>query len=310
MNKIQKLLLKVMSSPSIDMTEDYTWIRKLQSFFSPKPLRKKDHIFDQKIYSLDGSHEIPVRIFYPEEKKYDDILLFFHGGGWVIGDIETYTKTCINMADLTGRLVFSVNYRLAPEHPYPEGFNDCYQATEWVLNNIKEMGLVDFSQVTLIGDSAGGNLVAAISQKLRDENKKIPAKQILIYPVTYWDHTDDSPFESIRTKGYDYGLTSKNIQEYMELYQPDTEKRKSNYISPLMADDLSFQPDTLVITSENDPLRDEGEAYGKALKEAGNNVVIHRVDKSAHNFITYPKFSSVVKEAYEYINRFLNQKSN
>ncbi len=306
MNKIVKLILKVMSSPKIDMKQDYPVIRKVQQFFSRKPIRKKNQILDQKIYSVDG-HEIPVRIFYPEVKNHEDVLLFFHGGGWVIGDVDTYTQTCLNMADLTERVVFSVDYRLAPEFPYPAGLDDCYQVTLWVLTHLKVLGLEDISQVTLIGDSAGGNLAAAVALKLRDEQNLVLHNQILLYPVTYWDHSENSPFETIRTKGFDYGLTSKKVQDYMDLYQPDENKRKTPYISPLMCTDLTNQPRTLVITAENDPLRDEGEAYGAALEKAGAYVKIIQVKGTVHGFIGFPKFSKVITEAYQEISRFLNQ---
>ncbi|WP_414839040.1 alpha/beta hydrolase [Carnobacterium sp. TMP28] len=308
MNPIVKLALKLVSSPKINMEEDYLWIRKVQRFFSGKPIRSNYRILDRKIYSADKSHDIPVRIFQPVEKKSDDVLLFFHGGGWVIGDINTYTKPCINMADLTGRTVYSVDYRLAPEYPYPAGLEDCYRVADAMLDNLSLIGLTSASQLTLIGDSAGGNLAAAVSLLLRDNRKDHPQKQILLYPVAYWDHTENSPYESIRTKGTDYGLTAKKVSEYMDLYQPDEEKRKSPYISPLMASDLTRQPDTLVLTSENDPLRDEGEAYAKALENAGNRVRVHRVKESVHGFITYPKLSKLVVEAYQQINDFLDEK--
>lgn len=296
MNRIIKMVLKAFSSPKIDMKEDYPLVRKLQNLFAPKP--KKDYlILDRKIYSEDFSHDIPVRIFYPRKMEHSDGLLFFHGGGWVIGNIDTYTNVCINMAELTGRTVYSVDYRLAPEHPYPQGLEDCFRATEVLL---------DDSKLTLIGDSAGANLAAAVSLMLRDKGKAVPKKQILLYPVTYWDHSDASPFKSIRTNGVDYGLTSKKVREYMELYQPDSSLRKGPYISPLMAEDLSRQPDTLVITAQFDPLRDEGEAYGIALRKAGNRVRIHRILGAVHGFIAYPRFAKSVTEAYREINDFLN----
>lgn len=307
MNPLFKLVLKVMSSPKINMQEDYPWVRKLQHFFTGRPLRENYHILDREIYSADGTHHIPVRIFYPEKKKTNDVLLFFHGGGWVIGDIDTYTKPCINMADLTGRIVYSVDYRLAPEHPFPAGLEDCYRVAEILLDHLERTGLTNYSQITLIGDSAGGNLTAAVSLRLRDKGKIIPAKQILIYPVTYWDHTEQSPYRSVQTKGFDYGLTAKKVQDYMEMYQPDMEKRKSPYVSPLMAEDLTCQPKTLILTAENDPLRDEGEAYGEALRQAGNNVKTYRLNKSVHDFITYPKFTRQIKEAYQVINQFLDE---
>lgn len=307
MNLLFKLLLKVLSSPKINMQEDYPLVRKMQQFITGTPVKNKYQVLDRKIYSEDETHDIPVRIFYPERKRTNNILLFFHGGGWVIGDINTYTKACLHMADLTGRTVYSVDYRLAPEHPYPAGLKDCYRVAEVLLEHLERTGLTEYSQITLIGDSAGANLAAAVSLLLRDKGKQVPCKQILIYPVTYWDHTIRSPFESIQTKGFDYGLTAKKVQEYMEMYQPLDEKRKSPYISPLMAEDLKNQPDTLILTAENDPLRDEGEAYGKALASAGNKVVMHRVPKSIHGFMTYPKFARPLKEAYHVINQFLNQ---
>ncbi|SEK20720.1 Acetyl esterase/lipase [Carnobacterium iners] len=307
MKPLVKIALKLLSSPKINMEEDYLWIRKVQRLFSGKPIRSNYRILDRKIYSADKSHDIPVRIFKPAEKKSDEVLLFFHGGGWVIGDINTYTKPCINMADLTGRTVYSVDYRLAPEFPYPAGLEDCYRVADAMLDNLSLIGLTSASQLTLIGDSAGGNLAAAVSLLLRDNRKDYPQKQILLYPITYWDHTENSPYESIRTKGTDYGLTAKKVSEYMDLYQPDREKRKSPYISPLIATDLTRQPNTLILTSENDPLRDEGEAYAKALKNAGNTVRVSRVKESVHGFITYPKISKLVIEAYQQINNFLDE---
>lgn len=306
MNPIIKFVLKMMSSPKINMQEDYELVRTFQQLFSKKD-KKGYVIFDQTIYSEDHSHEIPIRVFHPKEQRHPDVLVFVHGGGWVTGNIDTYTTTCINMADLTGRIVYSVSYRLAPEFPYPAGLQDCYRIADILLNHMELVNLSNAAQVTFIGDSAGANLIAAMSLLLRDKGNIVPAKQILLYPVTYWDHSIDSPFESIRTNGYDYGLTAKKMQEYMELYEPDLVTRQHAYIAPLMAEDLSNQPDTLIITAEYDPLRDEGEAYGGKLREAGNNVRIHRVKETVHGFIRYPKFVEPVEEAYTLINQFLNE---
>jgi len=307
MNPLFRIVLKLVSSPKINMQEDYLWVRKVQQFFSSKPKRGY-RILDKKIYSEDRSHDIPVRIFYPKEPLNEDVLVFFHGGGWVIGDIDTYTTACTNMADLTGRVVYSVDYRLAPEYPYPSGLEDCYRIAETLMTHLELSGSTEASQITLIGDSAGGNLAAAVSLLLRDRGKAVPAKQILLYPVTYWNHTESSPFESIRTNGYEYGLTAKKVQEYMEMYEPDLTNRKDPYISPLMAKDLKDQPKTLIITAEFDPLRDEGEMYGIALKEAGNDVVIQRIGGAVHGFITYPKFAVPMTATYQAINDFLNEK--
>lgn len=305
MNPLVKFVLKVTSSPKINMQEDYPKVRKLQRILAPKP-KKGYVIFDHEIYSEDRSHNIPVRVFHPKEQLHPDALLFFHGGGWVIGDIETYTNACINMADMTGRVVYSVDYRLAPEHPYPAGLYDCYRVAEVLMTHLKLSGLTDASQLTLIGDSAGGNLAAAVSLLLRDRGQVVPARQILLYPVTYGDHTEASPFESIRTYGYDYGMTSKKVEDFMSLYVPEADDRENPYVAPLMAKDLSNQPETLVITAEFDPLRDEGEAYAFALQKAGNKADIHRVNRIVHGFINFPKFTYSVVDAYKQINAFLN----
>lgn len=307
MNPFARFILKMIASSNIDIQKDYEKVRKYRRFASwlTGTSKKNYAIMDSQIYSEDRSHEIPVRIFHPKTRRYNDPMLYFHGGGWVTGDIETYTTACINMADALGRVIYSVDYRLAPEHPFPEGLEDCLRVTTVLMENLKMTGIESASQWILAGDSSGANLAAAVSLRLRDEGKTVPSRQVLLYPVTHFDHTENSPFESVRTKGKDYGLTAKRIQDYMEMYQPVLEERKSPYVAPLMAEDFSNQPRTLIITAEHDLLRDEGEAYGKALEQAGNDVMVHRIPESAHGFITLPPFTKPVEETYEVMNEFL-----
>lgn len=306
MNPFMKFVLKLLSSPKMDVSEDYKWMRRLRRALSPGP-KKGYRILDLQIYSEDYTHEIPVRVFHPKRQNHPEPILFFHGGGWVIGDIDTYTNPCINLATSMGRIVYSVDYRLAPEHPFPAGLDDCYRAAEVLFKQLQLNGAESPSQWILMGDSAGANLAAAVSLRLRDENKESPTRQVLVYPVTYWDHTEASPFTSIRTNGYEYGLTSANVQGYMEMYAPDVDVRKTSYVSPLMAEDLKNLPDTLVITAEFDPLRDEGEAFGRALREAGNYTRIHQVKNAVHGFFTYPATAETLTGAYDVIKEFLNQ---
>lgn len=308
MNVFIRLILKVLSSPKVDVTEDYQWIRWLRRVVSGGP-KKGYRILDIHLYSEDYTHEIPIRVFYPKHLLHPEPILFFHGGGWVIGDIETYTNPCINLADGTGRVVYSVDYRLAPEHPYPAGFDDCYRAADFLFQNnkIKELnGATGASNWILMGDSAGANLASAVSLRLKKEKKARPKKQVLFYPVTYWDHTEASPFDSIRTNGYDYGLTAAKVQGYMELYAPDIAVRQTPFVSPLMATDLTDISETLLFTAEFDPLRDEGEAFGRALQDAGNNTVIHQVERAVHGFFTYPMVSTILTSAFAEMNTFLN----
>lgn len=303
MNPIFKFVMKLASSPRIDMQEDYMWVRKLQSFFS-RTSSDDYHFLDEKIYSENLDHEIPIRIFYPKVRKHEESIIYLHGGGWTLGDVDTYTSACINLANHLNRVVYLVDYRKAPEHPYPAALEDCLRAVKVLQNPVAEG---KNKKWILMGDSAGGNLAAAVSLKLKEEGEILPDKQVLIYPLTYWDHSENSPFESIRTNGYDYGLTIKKIAEYTEMYIPNEVERKSPYAAPLMADDLSNQPDTLVITAEFDPLRDEGEAYGKALIEAGNHVEIRRILDSVHGFITYPPIVEPLNQSYKIMNEFLKE---
>src|SRR5690606_18850509 len=157
-------------------------------------------------------HRVPVRVFAPTERRREDLLLFFHGGGWVTGDIESYTPACATMADLTGCHVASVDYRLAPEHPLPAGPEDCYGVPRGLLEDPGRAGLTDPDRIVLVGDSAGGNLAAAVSLLLRESGHRVPSRQILLYPVTHYDHDPaTSPFESVRRLGDRYRLTSTEV---------------------------------------------------------------------------------------------------
>ena len=158
-----------------------------------------------------------------------------------------------------------------------------------------------------MGDSAGGNLAAVVSLLLRERGHRVPSRQILLYPVTNWDHhPETSPFDSVRDHGSDYRLTDAEVRDYLELYVPDPALRSDPHVAPLMADDLTRQPKTLLITAELDLLCDEGEAYGLALREAGNTVEMYRIDGALHGFITLPRFARPLREAYQQINAFLD----
>lgn len=304
MNTLKRFALKLLSSPTINMHESYKFVRQLQKVFVT-PSKSRFQYLDQKIYSADQSHEIPIRIFRPKKLMSSDIILFFHGGGWVLGNIDTYTKDCRRLADQMGRIVLAVDYLKAPENPYPAGFEDCYHVAQLLLSRPDLTGIKGARNIIIVGNSAGGNLAAAVSLRLRNEGKPLPSKQILINPVTYWRHDEASPFKSVEENGYDYGLTAKKMQEYMEMYEPDEVKRQNPYIAPLMTEDFSNQPDTLVISSEFDPLRDEGEVYGYMLLEAGNQVEIMRAKDTVHNFLFAPLNEDIIDATYLLIKDYL-----
>jgi len=303
-NKAMRLALKTLSYQELDLKRNYKLKRQLTKAAHPyiKPLYQ---IWDHKI-SLDD-HDIPVRIFFPSnDKSYDKALIFFHGGGWVIGDIDSYTAVCSNMAKQTGCLVISVDYRLAPEYPFPAGLMDCYAVAREVILNCSRLNL-NKDNIYLIGDSAGGNLAAAVSLMARDRKEFMPAGQILIYPSTASDHSENSPYPSVREFGTDYLLTAKRINDYMELYISSGEDLKNPYLAPILCEDLSGQPRTLIITAEYDPLRDEAEIYGRRLAQAGNQVQVYRMKDALHGFFSLPKHFVHVKRSYELINKFLNE---
>lgn len=304
MNTLKRFALKLLSSPTINMHESYKFVRQLQKVFVT-PSKSRFQYLDQKIYSADQSHEIPIRIFRPKKLMSSDIILFFHGGGWVLGNIDTYTKDCRRLADQMGRIVLAVDYLKAPENPYPAGFDDCYHVAQLLLSRPDLTGIKGARNIIIVGNSAGGNLAAAVSLRLRNEGKPLPSKQILINPVTYWRHDEASPFKSVEENGYDYGLTAKKMQEYMGMYEPDEVKRQNPYIAPLMTEDFSNQPDTLVISSEFDPLRDEGEVYGYMLLEAGNQVEIMRAKDTVHNFLFAPLNEDIIDTTYLLIKDYL-----
>ena len=299
-NHSMKKILKALSFDGIEVEA----ARHLASLKAIDPMKIFHKTIDYKIYN--GDYEVPVRIYLPREKVTEDlpVFLFFHGGGWVMESIDNYERICARLADATGQYVAAVEYRLAPEDKFPSGLEDCYVVAK-ALYTGKFVLNVKPENITLIGDSAGGNLCAALSLMARDRGEFMPKRQILIYPATYNDYTEKSPFPSVKENGTDYLLTAGKMQDYIDLYAKNEEDKQNPYFAPYLAKDVSHQPDTLILTSEFDPLRDEGEAYGKRLKEAGNHVQIHRIKGALHGYFALGIKHLYVQESFTYINAFL-----
>ena len=295
-----KKILKALSFDGIEVEA----ARHLASLKAIDPMKIFHKTIDYKIYN--GDYEVPVRIYLPREKVTEDlpVFLFFHGGGWVTESIDNYERICARLADATGQYVAAIEYRLAPEDKFPSGLEDCYVVAK-ALYTGKFMLNVKPENISLIGDSAGGNLCAALSLMARDRGEFMPKRQILIYPATYNDYTEKSPFPSVKENGTDYLLTAGKMQDYIDLYAKNEEDKQNPYFAPYLAKDVSHQPDTLILTSEFDPLRDEGEAYGKRLKEAGNHVQIHRIKGALHGYFALGIKHLYVQESFTYINAFL-----
>ena len=239
--------------------------------------------------------EIPLRVYTPMGDGPRSLLMYFHGGGWVICDLDTHDALSRRLANTSGCVVVSVDYRLAPEHKFPVGLEDCYAATVWASENAAELG-ADDPRVSVAGDSAGANLATVVAMLARDRGGPPLAFQLLVYPVT------DCRFDtaSYHENADGYLLTREAMQWFWQHYLQDDAQADNPYVSPLRANDLSGLPPAHVITAEYDPLRDEGNAYADRLREAGVAVTLARYDGMIHDF--FRRFAALdlgVRAVYE-----------
>lgn len=241
------------------------------------PVEEVARVADHRV-PVDGG-EMGVRCYTPGGDGPFPVLVYFHGGGWVIGDIGTHDGICRSLANAAGCVVASVDYRLAPEHKYPVAAEDAFAATRWVAQHARRLG-VDARRIAVGGDSAGGTLAAAVTLMARDRGGPELALQLLVYPVTH--HSFDTA--SYREHADGYLLTRDAMRWFWSHYLRREEDGRHPYASPLLAADLLGLPPALVMTAEYDPLRDEGEAYAARLREAGVPVTVTRYPGMIHGF--------------------------
>jgi acetyl esterase len=249
--------------------------KSLTALDQPEEITRVD---DRLVPGPDG--DIPVRVYTPSEAvgANHGVLLWLHGGGWVIGDLDTADATCRALANRAHSVVVSVDYRLAPEHPAPAAIDDCLAALAWTVENGEVLG-IDASKVAVGGDSAGGNLAAVLCQRVRDDFGPEIDFQLLVYPVT--DLTLGHPSMDENAEGY---FLTKASMEWFVGHYAGGQDVKDPALSPLFADSCAGLPPALVITAEFDPLRDEGEAYAARLAEAGVPTQVMRYDGQIHGF--------------------------
>ena len=253
---------------------------------------------------MQGPHgSIPLRIYTPLGKGPFPLMVFYHGSGFVVCSLDTHDAMCRNLCSGTGSVVVSVDYRLAPEHKFPAAPDDCLAATRWAGDNA---GLLqaDTSRVVVAGDSAGGNLAAVTALRARDENGPKIAAQLLIYPVTDY-HTPGTPSYVENAEGY--GLTRAGMEWFWGHYLEDASHGTHPHASPLRANNLAGLPPAYVVTAEYDPLRDEGEYYGQALRAAEVPTEIVRWDGVNHGFFfvvgIVDKAGAAMDAACDWVNR-------
>ena len=287
-SKTMKTILHTLSHGNIEVDSS----RKLADLKQLDAMRIFVKKLDAKVYN--GDHVVPIRLYFPTEEAMQagivegntfPILLFFHGGGWATESVENYDRVCSRMAQATAHIVVSVEYRLAPEHKFPVPLEDCYAAAKALYSNELILN-TDPEKITIAGDSAGGNLTAAVCLMARDRGDFTPKRQILIYPALGNCYTEESPYPSVHENGSDCILTAVKMEDYLTLYQRTKEDRQNPYFAPIL---------------------DEGEAYAKKLEEAGNHVELHRIHGAFHGFFALGIKFLHVQESFEYINGFFTK---
>ncbi|MDE0659861.1 MAG: alpha/beta hydrolase [Gammaproteobacteria bacterium] len=237
--------------------------------------------------------DVPARVYRPRGSGPFPVVMMFHGGGWVIGDLDTADCQSREVCTGTGALVVSVDYRLAPEHRFPAAAEDCYSATLWAAKHAAAYD-GDAGSLAVAGDSAGGNLAAVVAQMARDRRGPAIAFQLLVYPVMDGVNFDRA---SYRDNADGYLLTAEAMHWFWDHYAPTLDDRRHAYASPLLANDLSRLPPALVMTAEYDPLRDEGEDYARALATAGVDARFVRYDGFIHGFFAHTRTIDATREA-------------
>jgi acetyl esterase len=235
---------------------------------------------------------IPVRVYWPETGKALPVYVYFHGGGWVFGNIDGVDRPCRAIANAAGCVVVNVEYRLAPENKYPAAAEDAYAAFRYVAEHAAEFD-ADAARIAVGGDSAGGNLAAVVCLMARDRGGPMPVLQLLVYPVT--DYDDDRP------SSYEYAeghlLTRSLIPWFWGHYVASPEEGRQPYASPFQARNLEGLPPALVITAECDPIRDQGEAYAHRLQQAGVPLTMKRYEGAIHAFFQMGGVIDAAREA-------------
>jgi acetyl esterase len=246
--------------------------------------------------------DLAVRLYRPEGEGAKPGLVYFHGGGWVIGSLVSHDPACRRLAQMSGCVIIAVDYRLAPEHRFPAAFDDAYAAASWVAAEATSLG-IDPTRIGVAGDSAGANLAAAVTLKARDEAGPALSVQILIYPATQFD--TETPSDIRNAEGY--GLTTAAMRWFCTQYIPDPAHRQSPFASLMNAQSVSGLPPAFVATAEFDPLCDEGEAYAERLRAAGVPVTTIRYNGTIHGFLRFNAEFRQTKALWRDLGVFLRE---
>ncbi|HBF39381.1 MAG TPA: alpha/beta hydrolase [Firmicutes bacterium] len=239
-----------------------------------------------------SNRDTPIRIYYPKDEGIHPLFIFIHGGGFVLGSIEVYDSICRKITNNVNCVVLSIEYGLAPEHKFPQPLEECYQVTRWVFQNAVELN-VNPAKIGIGGDSVGGTMSAVISQLSRDRGEFRLVYQVLINAILDLAGETKSRVEN----GRGYRLTAKGIAWFNQQHLNDLSEAKNPLASPLLAANFAGLPAACIITSEYDPLRDEGENYARRLAEAGVEVCLKRYDGIIHGFFNMQRNLAEARDA-------------
>jgi acetyl esterase len=299
-----KAYLEMFSQMPLIQSLDAQTVREIFALAPPvevelAPLAK----VEDRLIPVAKEAEIQVRIYTPEGQGPFPLFVYYHGGGWVIGDLETADASCRMIANRTGRVVVSVDYRLSPEYKFPIPVEDSYAALQWVSENASSIN-GNASNLVVGGDSAGGNLAAVVSLISKEQNGPDIAGQVLIYPVTSLGY-DTKSYQEFQQG---FGLDRDLMIWFGNYYINNEEDTKNKYAAPLLAEDLSNLPPAFVLTAENDVLRDEGLAYAERLKQAGVKVETIIETGLVHGYFTnMAVFPERIKGSINRFAKFLSE---
>ena len=278
--------------------EDMT-LKELRAFLAPLPKDQRRPVGGFKdVVTPEG---IPVRLYTPTQRRSDALLVYIHGGGFVLGSVESHDNVARELCEALGAATISIEYRLAPEHRFPAAPDDCLAGVLWAARNAEALG-ANPGRIILSGDSAGANLAAVTCLRLRDEGGPAIAGQVLVYPVTDY-HTPPTPSYIENADGF--ALTRSAMIRFWRDYITDPSEQRHPYAAPLNAPNLSNLPPALVLTAEYDPLRDEGEAYAEKLRGAGVPVSLKRYDGLIHGFLRMTAASPRAAESVDQIRNWV-----
>ena len=286
MSPAMQIILYILEKRRITTDIENIGVKKIRDFYDttavllqkrPPRIKTVDHMID-----LDDD-QIMIREYIPKDFKANDhSMLFFHGGGFSIGSIKTHDPVCKFLSKMLGWKIFSVEYRLAPEHRFPRPLEDCDQAMDWLIKNADEFE-IDINKIAIGGDSAGGNLAACLCIKRIEEGKIEPERQILFYPAV--DTGGD--YESIKTFTDGYFLLTKELLEWFGNNYIDESDYTNIYAAPMNYEKLNLLPPALIITAGFDPLRDEGKAYAEILQKNDVKVDYKEYPSLIHGFLNF-----------------------